>query len=248
MLGSCGAWPAAGLACSGYLVEHDNFKLLVDAGYAILPKLLEITSADSIDAVLISHGHPDHCADLNPLLRARALADRPPKALPIHTLVGAVDGVLALDRPGMLDEAYAVRNFTAGDRFEIGPFGVETFDLPHFVPNVGVRLTVAGRTIAYTGDSGPSPSLAELAKGADLFLAEATFADTAPFESQRFLSTARQAGDVATAAGVQRLVLTHLWPGSDPNAAIRSAGLGYRGSINLARSGDVTDLDSSPPR
>jgi ribonuclease BN (tRNA processing enzyme) len=72
VLGSCGAWPEAGQACSGYLVEHDGFRLLVDLGYAVVPRLLERLAAAQVDAVLISHGHPDHCADLNPLLRADA--------------------------------------------------------------------------------------------------------------------------------------------------------------------------------
>ena len=73
VLGGCGGWPAAGLACSGYLVEHDGFRLLIDPGYATLPRLLTVADATEVDAVLVSHGHPDHCADLNPLLRARAM-------------------------------------------------------------------------------------------------------------------------------------------------------------------------------
>ena len=75
VLGGCGAWPAAGQACSGYLVEHDGFRVLVDPGYAVVPRLLELVAAEDVDAVLLSHGHPDHCADLNPLLRARVLRD-----------------------------------------------------------------------------------------------------------------------------------------------------------------------------
>ena len=72
VLGGCGGWPAAGLACSGYLVEHDGFRLLIDPGYAIVPRLLAVVDAAAVDAVLVSHGHPDHCADLNPLLRGWA--------------------------------------------------------------------------------------------------------------------------------------------------------------------------------
>jgi ribonuclease BN (tRNA processing enzyme) len=71
VLGGCGAWPEAGLACSGYLIEQDGFRLVVDLGYATVPRLLGHADAASIDAVYISHGHPDHCADLNPLLRAQ---------------------------------------------------------------------------------------------------------------------------------------------------------------------------------
>ncbi|MGD0244306.1 MAG: MBL fold metallo-hydrolase [Streptosporangiaceae bacterium] len=66
VLGACGAWPEPGQACSGFLVEHDGFRLLVDAGYATVPRLLEHVAAGHLDAVFISHGHPDHCADLTP--------------------------------------------------------------------------------------------------------------------------------------------------------------------------------------
>ncbi len=77
VLGGCGAWPEAGQACSGFLVEHDGFRLVVDLGYATVPRLLERAAPAQVDAVFISHGHPDHCADLNPLLRARVLREDP---------------------------------------------------------------------------------------------------------------------------------------------------------------------------
>ena len=114
MLGGCGGWPAAGQACSGYLVDHDGFVLFVDPGYATLPRLLEVVPAEGVDAVLVSHGHADHGADLHPLLRARALVDDPAPPLPVHALPGAVDWVLALDRPGLLDDAYRLVEFTPG--------------------------------------------------------------------------------------------------------------------------------------
>src|SRR5262249_28283382 len=159
---------------SGYLVEHDGFRLLLDLGYATVPRLLAHVPADQVDAVFISHGHPDHCADLNPLLRARALRDDPPAPLPVYSLPGALDAVLALDRPGMLDDGYVLQDIAAGSQFDIGPFDVQSHLLPHTVPNAGLRLTAGGRVLVYTGDSGPSPDVVELARDADLLLAEAT--------------------------------------------------------------------------
>jgi len=91
----------------------------VDLGYATVPRLLQLLPAEQADAVFISHRHPDHCADLNPLLRARALCDALAPALPVRALPGAVDAVLALE---MLAEAYALHEFSAGASLHIGPF------------------------------------------------------------------------------------------------------------------------------
>ncbi len=241
VLGGCGAWPAAGQACSGFLVEQDGFRLLIDAGYATLPRLLHLVSAAELDAVYISHGHPDHCADLNPLLRARALggAARPP--LPVYAPPGALDAVLALDRPGMLAGAHAVTEFRPGDQLRIGPFQAETKLLPHWLPNAGLRLAAMGRVLAYTGDSGGA-EISGLARGADLLLAEATYPDQVPPDEQPFLCSARQAGQYAAQAGAARLMLTHLWPGTDPAAARAAAAAGYDGEISVARPGLAAEV------
>ena len=114
----------------------------------------------------------------------------------------------------MLDDAFALRAFAAGERFEVGPFAVDTWALPHFVPNAGLRLTGGGRVLAYTGDTGPCPELADLARDADLFLAEATYTDQVPAEDARYLSSARRRARHAARAGAGRLLLTHLWPGT----------------------------------
>jgi ribonuclease BN (tRNA processing enzyme) len=228
VLGGCGAWPDRGQACSGYLVEHDGYRLLLDVGYATVPRL----DPERLDAVVISHGHPDHCADLNPLLRARVLRDDPAPPLPVYALPGALDAVLALDRPGMLDAGLDRREISS--RFEIGPFRVDTWLLPHWVPNAGIRLTAGGHTLAYTGDTGPSPNIARLADDAEVFLAEASYVDEVPEDSRRHLSSARQAGRYATEAGVGRLVLTHLFPGTDAATAVDAAKESYAGPVEVA--------------
>jgi ribonuclease BN (tRNA processing enzyme) len=243
VLGGCGAWPEAGQACSGFLVEHDGFRLLVDLGYATVPRLLEVLPAEQADAVFISHRHPDHCADLNPLLRARALRDDPAPPLPVYALPGALDAVLALDRPGMLEDAYALDEFSPGASLPIGPFCADTRLLPHWAPNAGLRLTAGQTALMYTGDSGPSPRIAELADGAALLVAEASYIDRVPGDSRRYLSSARQAGREATRAGAGRLLLTHLMPGTDHGAARAAASAEYGGPVDVAIPGLVVALD-----
>ena len=112
--------------------------------------------------------------------------------------------------------------------------------LPHWVPNAGIRLTAGGVTLAYTGDSGPSPEIVRLARDADLLIAEASYADEVPADSRAYLSSARQAGAAASAAGVGRLLLTHLMPGVPPSAALSAAG--FPGDLDVARMGMTLDL------
>jgi ribonuclease BN (tRNA processing enzyme) len=158
-------------------------------------------------------------------------------------LPGAADAVLALDNPRMLADAYTLREFTAGHRFEVGPFQVDTWALPHFVPNAGVRLTADGHVLAYTGDTGPGPDIAAMARDADVLLAEANFPEQIlPAQDAAYLSTAHQAGEYATKADAKRLVLTHLWPGTDPSAARAAARRGYPAGLDVATPGMTIDL------
>lgn len=241
VLGGGGAWPTPERGCGGYLIDEAGFRLLVDPGYATVPQLLKDVPAGDVDAVLVSHGHADHCADLNPLLRVRHLSADPPPALPVFALTGAVDAVLALDGQ-MLTADYALHEFAAGDRFAVGPFQVTTRALRHFVPNVGLRLDIGAVAVAYTGDGGADPQVVDLAADASLLLAEATFPEHVPEDSAGQLASARQAGEYAAAARVRHLVLTHLWPGTHPDAAAQAARLSFDGPISVAVPGLAIDV------
>jgi ribonuclease BN (tRNA processing enzyme) len=179
---------------------------------------------------------------VNPLLRARVFGEVVAPPLPLYALPGALDAVLALDRPGMLSDGYSLREFVAGDRLQLGPFTVDSRPLPHSVPNAGLRLSAGGATLAYTGDSGPSGDIVDLAFGADLLLHDATFVDRVSPDDAPYLSSAREAGEHAATARVARLALTHLSPGTDPRAARRSAARSFAGPIDVARCGLVAEL------
>lgn len=239
VLGGRGGWPTVGTACSGYLVECDGFRVLVDPGYATFPRLLQHCGADEVDAVIVTHGHPDHCADLNPLLRARVLGETKAPPLPVFAPPGSLDSVLALDRPGTLDGGFEWREFSPGSSFQAGPFTVGTWLLPHWVPNAGLRLRAAGSVIAYTGDTGPSPHLTGLAADADVVVADASYPERVPDEddADKYQSSALLAGRVASTAGSGRLVLTHLMPGSAPGASVQAAAANFRGPIDVAAPG-----------
>lgn len=241
VIGGSGGYPGHGHPCSGYLVEADGFAILVDPGYGVATAL----SADdwpAFDAVLVSHAHPDHCADLNPILRVRAWEDPPLPPYPLYALPGALDAVLALDTPTLLDGSYVLHSIEAGEELTIGPFQIMTALLPHPRPNLGMRISAGGRSLVYTGDCGPSEELVQLAKGADVLLAEATYAETVHPDTVGALSSALDVGREAQTAGVRRLVLTHLMPKTNEADAIAAAAASYTGPISLARPGLVVEV------
>lgn len=134
----------------------------------------------------------------------------------------------------------------------MGPFRLETRVLPHFVPNVGIRLSGRDFTVAYTGDTGPDPALANLGRDADLYVVEATSRNQQPgtppsSTAQQLLLTARDAGTVAAASGACRLMLTHFWPGNDRELSRTEAAAVFSGEILLADEGLAVPLGTRPP-
>lgn len=251
VLGSCGAWPEPGRACSGFLLEHNGFRVVIDLGYATLPRLLELVDSavgDGIDAVVITHRHPDHMLDLHGLFRARWFGRRSAPAIPLYAPSGVFERVAVLEE----DDSDAVRQVfdwheIPSGATEVGPFRLETVGLPHFVPNVGLRLSCVDFTVAFTGDTGPDPALAELGRAADLYIVEATSRDQQPDSvpspsGLRLHLTARDAGVAAAAAGARRLMLTHFWPGNDREQSRAEAATVFSGEILLADEGLAVPL------
>jgi len=241
VIGGSGGYPGRGRPCSGYLVEADGFTLLIDPGYGVATSL-SIGDGIAFDAVLVSHAHPDHCADLNPILRAHAWADDPLPPLPIYALSGALDAVLALDRPEVLAGSYVLHEIEPNGELSIGPFQVFTAPLPHPRPNLGFRINAGGRSMVYTGDCGPSDELKQVADGANLLLAEASYATAVPPEVIGSLSSAADVGQEAARSGVERLVLTHLMPNTNETDAIAAAARHFASSITVARPGVVVEV------
>lgn len=124
---------------------------------------------------------------------------------------------------------------------DLGPFRLMAFPLPHHVPNFGVRLSTPG-LVAYTRDSGPSPELARLAAGADLFIADATLQGPAPGTEPRYVMTATEAGTWAARSGARRLMPTHFWPGSERSLSVVETAEVSTGEIIAAEDGLVVEL------
>ncbi|MEQ0562883.1 MBL fold metallo-hydrolase [Amycolatopsis sp. NEAU-NG30] len=239
VLGSCGAWPEPGRACAGFLLAHNDFRIVLDLGYGAAPRLFAHCRDRLPDAVVVTHEHPDHCADVSALgrawhytVQAAAPAGSPPPRLPLHCTPGTVRRLAAMEPRPHPAELFAVHDL--GEPAGLGPFRLTPYLLPHHQPNFGVRLTAPGLTVAYTGDTGPSPLLADLARDADLVICDATLRTPPPEGEPRYLMTAAEAGHWAQKAGARRLLLTHFWPGTDRTAAAEEARAEFGGEVLVA--------------
>lgn len=232
VLGSCGAFPEPGRASSGFLVERDGYRLVLDLGYATFPRLLKHCPDGAVDAVAITHEHPDHCVDLHALFRMRLYGRRWTTKLPLYCPPGVLERLGGLEPEVDLGAVFDIHELPGS--YQVGPFELTSMLLPHYVPNAGIRLRADGIALAYTGDCGPDPLLADLGRDADLFIVEATDREGESRQRSRNLMTAAEAGHWAGRAGARRLMLTHFWPGNDRAASLSAARSAFEGEVLLA--------------
>jgi ribonuclease BN (tRNA processing enzyme) len=211
VVGCSGSGPGPKSAASCYLVEHDGFRLLLDLGNGAFGALQALADPDTVDAVFLSHLHADHCLDVAPFVVWHRYSGRSSgRRIPLFAPAGA-DARLALAYDGDGAALTDVFDFAVvtPESFTIGPFAVETVRTVHPVECYALRLTVDGRSLVYTGDTGRCDRVVDLARGADVLLAEAAHPPGPDLPPGLHL-TGREAGEHAAEAGVGRLLLTHV--------------------------------------
>jgi len=246
VLGCGGTWPTAGGATSGYLLRHDGFNLWLDAGTGTLARLQEYVKMSEVGALVITHGHPDHMVDLYPFFYARYYGGQGPHGLPLyypHGFFKRIGDLVGTETTEAMHTAFELNEVKPGDVLDIGPFRVTAFEMTHLGPALGYRIEANGAVLAYTGDTGPTPVVDELAKGSDVFVAEATWQDHQ--DLLPFHLSARQAGEHATRAGAKRLMLTHIWPSLDYDVSRRQAAEAFDGEIIIAEEGMRLEIEPS---
>jgi ribonuclease BN (tRNA processing enzyme) len=259
VIGCSGSFPGPDSPASCYLVEAEGFQLLLDFGSGALGGLQRHSGLDQVDAVCISHLHSDHCVDLGGYSVARTI--RPEGPMPPIPVYGPDKTALRLAWVLDAEPASGAEPVTGHDRrftdafsfvtitpgiMEIGPLRVTTALMNHPVPTFGFRVEHAGRSLAYSADTGETDALVQLARGADVLLCEASFLDPAagsPALPQNLHLTARQAAGHAQRAGAGQLVLTHLVPWNDAGRTLEEASAVFSGPASLASSGLVLTLE-----
>jgi len=242
VVGCSGSFPGPDNPASCYLLEADGFRLVIDFGNGSLGALQKYVDIFDVDAVCLSHLHADHCVDLYSYSVARAYSPAGPQpAIPVYGPAGTARRMAYIHGIDG-DDLGLTRRFSwetlAPGKQAIGPFDVQLAHVNHPVETFAFRFTHGGKSLVYTGDTGETEAVPELAAGADVFLSEAAFLEAPDLPPDIHL-TARQAGTYANRAGVGKLVLTHLVPGINPDDARAEAAAAFQGLLEIATPGQA---------
>ena len=253
IVGCSGSVSGPETAASSYLIRapYDDgvFALVLDLGPGAYGALSRHLDPAEVGAVGLSHLHADHCLDLCSYYVAAKYSPSAPWArLALYGPSGAADRIARAYEGSVDEETLRQTRSAMADQLEfrdwqpsqrVGPFEVRTARVEHPVETYAIRVTeLAGSqpSIVYSGDTGPCEALTELAAGADLLLAEASFLDQ-PDNPPELHLTGREAAEVAQRAGVGALLLTHIPPWYDPRKVRAEASPHFDGPVELAVAG-----------
>jgi len=235
VVGFWGGFPQANGASSGYLLQDKNFNLLIDCGSAVLSKVQQYINIMEIDAVILSHYHHDHVADIGPLQYGRM----------IHTMLGKGNAELPIYGHASDDEEFKRLTrlpYTKGYAYnpeqdlKLGPFSIQFLKTKHPVICYAMRITNGEKTIVYTADSSFLPEFIDFSVNADLLICECNLYSGQDGAGSGHM-TSTEAGKIAKRANVGKLLLTHLPYYGDHRNLVEQAKVIYDGPIELAQEG-----------
>jgi len=215
---------------------------MVDCGNGSTANLQMRMPFWELDGVLITHRHADHCVDLVGMYYALKFHENGARHVPLYAAPEVMDmltSLLTRDSAFEFAEAFPCTEVDAGDRFQIGDLSFELFPSIHPVPTVSLRAEAEGKVLAYSSDSYGGPDLIEAARGADVFLCEATWPGDLADHPEGIHLTGKAAGRIATEAEVGHLLLTHLWPDADRDLIRDECRQTWAGKLDLVEDNQI---------
>lgn len=245
VIGCSGSFPGPESPASSYLVsvpdaadEHRVWRILLDVGNGSLGVLQRHIDPLSLDAIFLTHLHPDHCLDLCGLyvMHRYQPGAASSRRLPVYGPAGTARRIERAYGGDVhrLERAYDFFRVRHDEPVQVGPVTVTPYLMNHPVETYGFRVTSADAVLAYTGDTDICENLTPLLRGADLALVECAFVDGRDDERGIHLSGSRAAAAAVAAGGVRRLMLTHLPSWNDPEVCRAQAAAVWPGEVELA--------------
>ena len=240
ILGSSASHPALDDACSGYLVSEGRTRVLLDCGSGVLGKLQQHAQSAELDAIVVSHLHPDHFIDLVPLRYGLRYGVEGQRRISVHLPPGGVAHLrgigeaLSTTQP-FFDAALDLHEYEPATALRVGTLEITPREVVHGIRSFAMQVDGGGRRLVHSSDTVVCEEVVEAARGADLLLAECTLGGGVPDHQPRTHMTAAEAGEVARRAGVGALVLTHFWYTADRDLAKREALATFGGPVSIAR-------------
>lgn len=230
VLGTGAAYPGLRQACSGYMIRDRQTGLLIDCGNGVVSRLQEAGEMDNLTALIFSHIHADHLLDIFPLFYSRLYAKgKSYPRLPLYLPPGETDRfakiaeVLRVEPNKLFQGTFDIAEYDPDRGLNIDSLNLSFVRNQHPIPTYAIRVDSGSSSLIYSSDTGPSSELEALAKGCQLALFEATL-DEADYKPEHPIHlTPRLAAEIAKKAGVQKLLLTHLWPFYDRQAMLAQA-------------------------
>ncbi|MED4016789.1 MBL fold metallo-hydrolase [Sutcliffiella cohnii] len=235
VLGYWGGYPAVNSATSGYLLQKDGFNLLIDCGSGVLSQLQNYLKPNELHAVLISHYHQDHIADIGVLQYARLIQTFLGNELPTLPIYGHREDEQAFSKLTHQKVTTGIA-YNPEETLTIGPFSVQFLKTSHPVSCYAMKISSEDSTIVYTADSSYQDSFIPFSTGADFLIAECNLYANQDGKSGGHMNS-HDVAKIAQNANVQQLLLTHLPHFGKHDQLLEEATSIYKGNVKLATTG-----------
>lgn len=241
VLGETGPYPAPGGATTGFLLSTEQGNVLIDAGSGVMSELTKHVAIKDLHAIIITHHHADHTSDLNVLQYG----------VMIHRLQGLRQDPITVYANGAPAEEFAKVGLdghvqavplSKDSKIELCGMTFTFADTVHAIPCLAVSAEYQGKRFVFSGDSGPSESLEQLAAGADFFLCEASWLEKDRGPAHIGHLTSKEVGEIGKRVGVKQLCLTHFYPEYDRSLLKAEAEAEFGREVLIATQGAVFEI------
>ncbi|MDK1010396.1 MAG: MBL fold metallo-hydrolase [Actinomycetota bacterium] len=246
VLGSTAGAPSRTNPASGYLLEHGDVSIWLDAGTGTFMELAKRIDPGSLDAVVLSHLHVDHCSDLFGLYGYLAYGPSGDVPVKVFAPIGAAAHLGAFARASdehVFNHVLDIEEVAPGDEVTASGVTLKFGEAIHPVPALVTGVEAGGVSLVYSGDTGPGSALMQMSRGADVLLCEASLQGDRDSQTYPFHLTAREAGEAADSAGVGRLIVTHIGALMDPGRSVDEAAGAFTGPVEYAAQGSVFEIE-----